>query len=42
MNWAVMQFKEVVTVAAVANCKHVLDNGVSAAAAAAATVCRAE
>jgi hypothetical protein len=35
-----MQFKEVVRVAAVANCKHVqLDNGVSAAA---ATVCQAE
>jgi hypothetical protein len=39
-----MQFKEVVTVAAVVNCKHVqLDNGASAAAAAtAATVCQAE
>ncbi len=39
-----MQFKEVVTVAAVVNCKHVqLDNGASAAAAgAAATFCQAQ
>jgi hypothetical protein len=44
VNWAVMQFKEVVTVAAVVNCKHVqLDNGASAAAAgAAATFCQAQ